>query len=57
MSKLRQPEVHQYRLSLSGHHDVGRLDVAVDDALAVCLLETSGDLFSEIQQALDVDRP
>ena len=57
MGKLSQPEVHQNGLAVSRHHDVGRVDVAVDDAFAVRFLEAPRCLFGEIEQALDFQRP
>jgi hypothetical protein len=45
---LRQPEVQQLR-SRAGQHDVRRLQVAVDDALPVCLVEGIGNLNRDLQ--------
>ena len=53
--KLRQPEVQNLHLSRARHEDVGRLDVAVDDALGVCGVEAFGDLHRDIQQALQIE--
>ncbi len=41
---LRQPEVHHLAVARLRQHDVGRLDVPVDDPLAVGGLERFGDL-------------
>ena len=45
---LRQAEVHEVRLALGVEHDVARLEVAVDDAGLVGVLEGVGDLRAEL---------
>ena len=40
----RDAEVHQLHAALARHHDVGRLDVAVDDAAVVHVVERARDL-------------
>ncbi len=41
---LGQPEIHDLGVSLGGDHDVGRLEVAVDDPVPVSVLEGLADL-------------
>ena len=48
--QLRQPEVQQLRAGLR-QHDVGGLEIAMDDALAVRLVERVGDLERAIVSA------
>ena len=40
-----------------GNEDVGRLDVAMNDALRVGGVKGLGDLSSQIEQDLDLNRP
>ena len=40
-----------------GHHDVGRLDVAVDDAGAMRVLERGQDLIDDVGRALGLQSP
>ncbi len=49
LHQLGQSEVDDLGVTVFGHHDVGRLEVAVDDALVVCAGKTFGDLGSELQ--------
>ena len=48
--QLRQPEVEQLRAGLR-QHDVGRLEIAVDDAVPMRLVERVGDLAAPIVSA------
>jgi len=41
---LASPKIEQLHRAFRGHHDVGRFQIAVHDALAVCGIESCGDL-------------
>ena len=43
-SDFCQTEVENLGVSALGHEDVGRLNVAMDDALGMCGVEAAGDL-------------
>ena len=42
--QLGDPKVHQEGVAVIVEHDVGRLDVAVDHALVMCVIKRPGDL-------------
>ena len=44
---LGQPEIHDVRLAGAVHHHVARLQVAMDDALRVGVVEGQGDLAAQ----------
>jgi len=52
-SELCQAEIQDLRRAPAGDKDVGRLDVAVDDALLVRRVQRIGNLDCEVQQGLD----
>ena len=52
-----QTEVENLRVALGRDDDVGRLDVAVDDALGVRVGERVGNLHGEIDRAARIQRP
>ena len=54
--KLGQPEVQQLRPRL-GQHDVGGLEITMDDSLAMRLVERVGDLGRDLQRLLERERP
>ena len=54
--QLRQPEVQNLGLSLSGHEDIRWLDVAMDDAFSVGRVQPLGDLNSDIDQPVELQR-
>ena len=54
---LRQAEVQNLGVAALCHEDVGGLDVAVDDAFAVRGIESVGNLNSQRQKHLQVQRP
>ena len=47
------PEVHDLDVTLGGEHDVRRLDVAVDDAVAMGVLERSEDSGDDVEGLVD----
>ena len=57
LDQFREPEVEHLRASVAGDHDVGRLDVAMDDAAAVGDRKRAGDLHRVIQCRGNRDRP
>ena len=54
---LRQPEVQQLGMSLRRDENVCRLDVAMDDALAMCHRQGIGNLDAQFQHDLGLHRP
>ena len=54
--RLRQSEVQHLHLAVRRDFDVGRLQVAVDDALLMRGFEGFGDLQGQFQRFLDRDR-
>ena len=55
-AELGQPEVHDLGLALRRDHDVGALDVAVDDALVMGLAQAGGHLAGDLQGLLRLQR-
>ena len=53
---LGETEIQHLGLAAIGDEDIGRLDVAMDDALRVGGIERIRDLHGELQQRLGVDR-
>ena len=51
-----QAEVENFGMTTLGDKDVGGLDVAMDNAFAVCGIEGVGDLDGERKESLDVER-
>ena len=51
VDELREPEVDDLGVAVVGEHHVGRLQVAVDDALLVRAREPFGDLDGEVERA------
>ena len=54
---LGQAEVHQVRPAVVVEHDVRRLDVAVDDAVVVGVVQGLGDLGDQLGRVAERDRP
>ena len=55
---LRQPEIENLRMSPPRHEDVGRLDVAMHDPLAVRRIEPVGNLYRDAEQVFaSIGRP
>ncbi len=50
--QLRQTEVDDFRVAVLGEHHVGRLEIAVDDALVVRAREPFGDLGGDFEGAV-----
>jgi hypothetical protein len=48
--ELRQAEVDHLGVTLFGEHHVGRLEIAMDDALGVCARQRLSDLSGDIQR-------
>jgi hypothetical protein len=57
VAQLGEPKVQDLRLPAGRHEHVRRLEVAVDDALAVRRVESIRHLDTEIEQGREVDRP
>ena len=55
--RLRQSEVEHFHGAVLAHLDVGRLEIAMDDALLVGGFEGLGDLSCDGQGIVDGDRP
>jgi hypothetical protein len=55
LSHLGEAEVENRRVPASGDEDIGRLDVAVDDAVRMRGVERIGNLDGEIEKLLDRD--
>ena len=55
--RLREPEVQHLHRPVGADLDVGRLQIAMDDALFVRGLERLGDLLRERQGLVERDRP
>ena len=49
-SQLGKSEIQNLRLPAIGDEDVGRLDIAVNDALAMGYVERVGDLDADVEQ-------
>ena len=49
----RDPEVEQHRVTIAGHHDVRRFDVAVHDELTMGVLERFADAREEREALVD----
>jgi hypothetical protein len=54
---LRQAKVQDFCVAAACHENIGRLDVAVDDALGVGRIECIGDLDGELQHGFQIQRP
>src|SRR4029077_835373 len=54
---LCQPEVENLRLTSIRHEYVRGLDIAMDDALRVCGVESIGHLDAQIEYRIDFERP
>ena len=52
-----EAEVEYFREAVLGHHDVGRLQVAVDHTRLMCGGESLGNLGREIEKLLSRQRP
>ena len=50
VSKLRQAEIENLGLALPGDENVGRLNITMDDALAVGSFQSRGNLHRQVQQ-------
>ena len=57
LPRLGEPEVEHLDRAVVGDLDVGRFEIAVDDALLVRRLEGFGDLQRDRDRFLDRDRP
>ncbi len=51
LDELRQPEVDDLRVAVVGDHHVGRLQIAVNQALLVRAAEALRDLDAEVERA------
>ncbi len=54
--KLRQTEIKHLGLPARRHEDVGRLDVSVDDPFSVRRVKRIGNLNSQLEQPLGLER-
>ena len=50
--QLCQSEVQHFGVVMFGDEDIGRLDVAMDDAFAVRSLQSIGDLIAEVDDVV-----
>ena len=57
LQRLRQPEVEHLHRAVGAHLDVGRLEIAMDDALLVRRFERLGDLPRDRQRLVERNRP
>ena len=57
MQTLGQPKIQKLRVAAPRDKDVQRLEVAVDNRAFVCCLESVGDLESEMEKCLQIQRP
>ena len=55
--ELRQAEVEHLHLAAAREEDVGRLDVAMQDAFGVRGVERVGDLRGDVEQVPQIERP
>src|ERR1700690_980337 len=53
---LGQAEVENFGLIAIRHEDVRGFDVAVDNALGVCAVESVGDLDAQVEQPVEFQR-
>ena len=54
--KFREAEIQDLGVTKTGYEDIGRLDVAMDDALAVCSFEGIGNIDAEVQNLFEFER-
>src|SRR5215218_10007706 len=52
---LRDPKVEDFHPASWAEKDVGRFDVAVDDALGMCRLQRIGDLYRDVEQLRQIE--
>ena len=57
LGQLRQSEVQDFDQSITAHHDVLRLDVAMDDPRLMCCGQRGSHLFGDIEHFADLHRP
>ena len=50
--QFRQTEIQNLRLAARGHENIGRLDIAMDDALRVGGIQGVGNLDGEVKQGI-----
>ncbi len=55
-SQLRQTKIENLRVTSFRHKDIGRLDVAVDDACGVGSIQSIGDLNRQTEQNIRLNR-
>ena len=56
-NRLRQSEVQHLHCAIGSHLDVGRLQIAVDDAVIVGSFERLGDLAGDAEHLVQRKRP
>jgi len=55
--RFRQPEIQNLGVAALGNKNIRRLDVAVDDALRMCGVQSVGNLNGQVEQDIGLDRP
>jgi len=53
---LASPEIDNLRLAFSCDHDIGRLDVAVDNPRFVSLCQATADLDGDVDRLVDLNQ-
>src|SRR5216684_5388932 len=52
-----EAKIEDFRVAAFGNEEIGWLEIAVNDALGVCSIESVGDFYANIEKLLQVKRP